>query len=150
MPPRKKGTNPNGNKSDKNFQDFKKHLEETAKIEAELNEIYEERSKNFAMFGKSQEDIKNILEKNIYIEKLAREIKKDSNRLTNDQKKELLQTQKEIVMLLAVLVKRGTLQSTLIQEMGSVGFAPKRIAELLETSSNNVSVSLHNARKNKK
>ncbi len=64
--------------------------------------------------------------------------------------KELLQTQKEILMLLAVLVKRDKFQSTLIQEMGGVGFTPKRIAELLDTSPNNVSVSLYNSRKNKK
>ena len=63
--------------------------------------------------------------------------------------KELLQTQKEIVMLLAILAKRGTLQSVLIQEMGVVGFSPKRIAELLDTTSNTVNVALSNARKKK-
>ena len=63
--------------------------------------------------------------------------------------KELLQTQKEIVMLLAILAKRGTLQSALIQEMGTVGFSPKRIAELLDTTSNTVNVALSNARKKK-
>ncbi len=63
--------------------------------------------------------------------------------------KELLETQREIVQLLAVLVRRGVLQSTAIQEMGSVGMSPKRIAELLETSPNTVSVALHHARKNK-
>ena len=64
--------------------------------------------------------------------------------------KEILQTQKEIVMLLAILVRRGTLQSIVIQEMGSVGLSPKRIAELLDTSPNTVSVSLHHVRKSKK
>lgn len=63
--------------------------------------------------------------------------------------KELLQAQKETVMLLAILVRRGTLQSTSIQEMGSVGFSPKRIAELLDTSPNTVNVALHHARKTK-
>ncbi len=63
--------------------------------------------------------------------------------------KELLQTQKEMVMLLAILAKRGTLQSALIQEMGTVGFSPKRIAELLDTTSNTVNVALSNARKKK-
>ncbi len=63
--------------------------------------------------------------------------------------KELLETQKETVQLLAILVRRGTLQSTVIQEMGSVGMSPKRIAELLDTSPNTVSVALHHARKNK-
>lgn len=57
---------------------------------------------------------------------------------------------KEIAMLLAILVKRGTLQSTVIQEMGNVGMSPKRIAELLGTSTNTVNVSLHHARKGKK
>lgn len=63
--------------------------------------------------------------------------------------KEILQTLKEIVMLQAILVRRGTLQSTTIQEMGSAGFSPKRIAELLNTSSNTVNVALHHARKAK-
>jgi DNA-directed RNA polymerase specialized sigma24 family protein len=56
----------------------------------------------------------------------------------------------EIVMLLAIQVRRGVLQSTVIQEMSSVGFSPKRISELLNTSSNTVNVALHHARKNKK
>ena len=64
--------------------------------------------------------------------------------------KELLQTQKEIVSLLAVLVRRGVLQSTVIQEMGNAGISPTRIAELLSTSRNTVNVALSNARKNKK
>lgn len=57
---------------------------------------------------------------------------------------------KEIAMLLAILVKRGTLQSTVIHEMGMVGMPPKRIAELLGTSANTVNVALHHARKDKK
>lgn len=61
-----------------------------------------------------------------------------------------LSLQKEIVMLLAILVKRGAVQAKVIQEMGEVGFPPKRIAELLNTTSNTVSVSLHHARKSKK
>lgn len=56
---------------------------------------------------------------------------------------------RETVMLLAILVKRGEVQSAVIQEMDSVGFSPKRIAELLETSPNTVSVALHHARKSK-
>lgn len=63
--------------------------------------------------------------------------------------KELLQIQKETVMLLAILAKRGTLQSALIQEMGAVGFSPKRISELLDTTPNTVNVALSNARKKK-
>lgn len=56
----------------------------------------------------------------------------------------------EIAQLLAILVKRGILQSTVIKEMGDVGMSPKRIAELLGTSTNTVNVALHHARKNKK
>jgi hypothetical protein len=63
---------------------------------------------------------------------------------------EILKTQKEIVMLLALLVRRGVLQAKVIQEMGSVGFSSRRIAELVGTSSNTVSVALHYARKGKK
>lgn len=63
--------------------------------------------------------------------------------------KEFLQTQKEIVMLLAILAKRGAVQTTLIHEMDGVGFSPKRIAELLNTTPNTVSVALSNARKKK-
>ena len=57
---------------------------------------------------------------------------------------------REIARLLAVLVRRGTLQSTVIQELGSVGMSPKRIAELLETSQNTVNVALHHARSKRK
>lgn len=61
--------------------------------------------------------------------------------------KELLQTQKEIVMMLTVLAKRGILQSVLIREMRAAGFLPKRIAELLNTTSNTVNVALSKSRK---
>ena len=64
--------------------------------------------------------------------------------------KEILQTQKEIVSLLAVLVRRGVMQSTVIQEMGNAGISPTRIAELLNTSRNTVNVALSNTRKTKK
>lgn len=64
--------------------------------------------------------------------------------------KENLETQKEIVRLLAILVKRDRTQSTLIAELNKVGFSPKRISELLNTSSNTVSVALHSIRKNNK
>jgi len=57
---------------------------------------------------------------------------------------------KEVAMLLAILVRRGNTQSTVIQEMDSVGMSPKRIAELLGTSGNTVNVALHHARKGKK
>lgn len=64
--------------------------------------------------------------------------------------KDELQALREIAMLLAILVRRNTLQSTVIQEMGNAGMAPKRIAELLGTSANTVNVALHHARKAKK
>lgn len=62
----------------------------------------------------------------------------------NDKQEKLLE---EIVGLLTILVKRDSLQSTTIKEMGSVGFSPKRIAGLLKTSPNAVSVTLHQAKK---
>ena len=64
--------------------------------------------------------------------------------------KDELQALREIAMLLAILVRRNTLQSTVIQEMGNVGMSPKRIAELLGTTPNTVNVALHHARKGKK
>jgi len=63
-----------------------------------------------------------------------------------DNQEQLLQ---EIVGLLTILVKRDALQTTTIKEMGSVGFAPKRIAELLQTSPNAVSVTLHKSKREK-
>ncbi len=56
----------------------------------------------------------------------------------------------EVVKLLTVWLKRGTGQVTLIKELDSVGFKPKRIAELLGTTPNTVNVALHAIRKNKK
>jgi hypothetical protein len=58
-----------------------------------------------------------------------------------------MQESREMVQLLAILVKRGAVQSTVIQEMSSVGMPPKRIAELIGTSQNTVNVALHHARK---
>jgi len=56
---------------------------------------------------------------------------------------------KELVMLFSVLVKRGVSKNTLIQELSEVGFEPKRIAEIVDTTSNTVSVTLHKLRKGK-
>jgi hypothetical protein len=64
--------------------------------------------------------------------------------------KDELQALREIAMLLAILVRRNTVQSAVIQEMGNVGMPPKRIAELLGTTPNTVNVALHHARKDKK
>ncbi|MCL5428935.1 MAG: sigma-70 region 4 domain-containing protein [Chloroflexi bacterium] len=63
---------------------------------------------------------------------------------------ELLQSQKEIVMMLTILAKRGIVKSALIQEMDAVGFPQKRIAELLNTTSNTVNVALNRAKKGKR
>jgi len=42
------------------------------------------------------------------------------------------------------------MQSSLIRELNAVGFKPKRIAELLGTTPNTVSVALHQIKKGKK
>ena len=63
------------------------------------------------------------------------------------ENKELLNTMKELVMLLAVYIKRGVSQTTLINELSEAGFQPKRIAELIGTTSNTVRVALHQAKK---
>ena len=59
----------------------------------------------------------------------------------------LLQRLEEMVRLLAVIAKRGTLQADLIVELGQQGLSPKRIADLVGTSPNAVSVTLHKKRK---
>lgn len=64
--------------------------------------------------------------------------------------KEILQVMEDSVKLLTILVKRNTIQTQLIKEMSDVGFPPKRIGELLKTSSNNVRVSLHYTKNIKK
>lgn len=63
--------------------------------------------------------------------------------------KELREALKEIIMLLAVLVKRGSMQSALIRDLGRFGFKPKRIAELIGTTPNTVRVALHQIKKGK-
>ncbi|OGI82786.1 hypothetical protein A3E95_02195 [Candidatus Nomurabacteria bacterium RIFCSPHIGHO2_12_FULL_44_22b] len=52
--------------------------------------------------------------------------------------------------LLAILVKRNGNQGQIIKEMYNVGFSPKRIAELLQTSSNTVNVAIHLSKKKDK
>jgi DNA-directed RNA polymerase specialized sigma24 family protein len=56
----------------------------------------------------------------------------------------------EAVRLLAILAKRGVSQATIITELNNAGFQPKRIADLLGTTPNTVSVTLHAARKRKR
>lgn len=57
---------------------------------------------------------------------------------------------KEIIALLSIQVKRGVSQSSLVKELSDAGLQPKRIAELMGTTSNTVRVALHSIRKNKK
>ncbi len=64
--------------------------------------------------------------------------------MENNRQEKLLE---EIVGLLTILVRRDSLLTTTMREMGGVGFAPKRIAELLNTTPNAVRVTLHQARK---
>jgi len=56
----------------------------------------------------------------------------------------------EAVRLLAILAKRGMNQTATIAELSNAGFQPKRIAELLGTTANTVSVTLATSRKWKK
>ena len=66
------------------------------------------------------------------------------------ENKETVDLLKEMVALLSIQVKRGVSQSTLIKELSDAGIQPKRIAELMGTTSNTVRVALHAIRKNKK
>lgn len=64
--------------------------------------------------------------------------------------KEILQSIDNMVRLLTILVKRdASNQNQIIKEMNEVGFSPKKIAELLNTSSNTVNVAIHLAKKKK-
>lgn len=68
---------------------------------------------------------------------------------TNKKLDELIELQKEANALLTISLKKETLQSTLIEEMGKAGITPKRIASLLDTTPNTVSVALSKMRKKK-
>lgn len=63
------------------------------------------------------------------------------------ENKESITLLKEIVALLAVQVKRGVSQTTLIGELSDTGFQPKRIAEIVGTTSNTVRVALYHYKK---
>lgn len=69
--------------------------------------------------------------------------------MNTKQLEELIELQKETNALLAISLKKDTLKSTLIEEMGKVGISPKRIASLLDTTQNTVNVSLSKNRKKK-
>ena len=66
------------------------------------------------------------------------------------ENKESITILKEVAALLAIQVKRGVSQTTLIKELGDVGFQPKRIAEIVGTTSNTVRVALHHYKKSSK
>ncbi len=65
----------------------------------------------------------------------------------DDQHLEVL---REISKLLVVNLKREANQTDLIIELDKSGFTPKRIAELLGTTANTVSVALSQKKKKKK
>jgi hypothetical protein len=63
---------------------------------------------------------------------------------------QLVQKLDEMIKLLAIIGRRGAKQSELIQELGELGFGPKRIAELVGTTPNVVSVTLFKNRRSSK
>ena len=60
---------------------------------------------------------------------------------------EVSQQLRRIVRLLTVLATKGMSQKDQITVLASAGFQPKEIAELLNTTPNTVSVTLHSLRK---
>jgi hypothetical protein len=56
-------------------------------------------------------------------------------------------TEKEIVALLALLVRNGRTQVELISDLDKIGFGQKRIAELVGTTPNTVNVTLNTLKK---
>jgi DNA-directed RNA polymerase specialized sigma24 family protein len=55
----------------------------------------------------------------------------------------------EMVKLLAIIARRSLSQTELILQLKGLGFAPKRIAELVGTTPNVVSVTLHKSKRGK-
>lgn len=64
-----------------------------------------------------------------------------------DDNKDLILVLKEVAALLAIQVKRGVSQTTLIRELSAAGFQPKKIAEIVGTTANTVRVTLHHYKK---
>ena len=64
--------------------------------------------------------------------------------MNNDER--ILERLDELVKLMAIIAKRGARQAELIHELGDQSFGPKRIAELVGTTPNTVSVALHKKR----
>jgi len=69
------------------------------------------------------------------------------NKQTIEKLDELIELQKEVVGLLTIRLQQDNMQSTMIQKMGRVGIRPKRIAALLNTTSNTVNVALSKSKK---
>jgi hypothetical protein len=67
-----------------------------------------------------------------------------------DTDEETVEQLKRIVRLLTVLVTKDMTQREQIQLLSSVGFAPKDVADLIETTPNTVSVTLSAIRKGDK
>ena len=63
------------------------------------------------------------------------------------ENKEIINLLKEIVALLSVPIKRGVSQTTIIKELNDAGIQPKRIAEIVGTTSNTVRVAIHHYKK---
>lgn len=64
---------------------------------------------------------------------------------------ELEESLEDIARLLAVLVRRtGDSQAEVIRELSGVGMAPRRIASLLGTTPNTVSVTLSKSKRGRK
>ena len=59
----------------------------------------------------------------------------------------LNQKMEEMVRLLAIMARRSVSQTDLIVQLHAQGFSPKRIAELVGTSPNVVSVTLHKSKR---
>jgi NADH:ubiquinone oxidoreductase subunit F (NADH-binding) len=64
--------------------------------------------------------------------------------------KEVLEELRKITKLLVVLVTEDMKQKDQIRNLDRVGFQPKEIAELIDTTPNTVRVALHDIRKKKK
>jgi hypothetical protein len=66
-----------------------------------------------------------------------------------DQQEQVIAKLDEMVALLALIARRGIRQSDLINELSALGFGPKRIAQLVGTTPNAVSVTLHKTKRRK-
>lgn len=70
--------------------------------------------------------------------------------MTSEQLDDVLSELRKIVRLLSILVTKDLSQREQIALLASAGFQPKEIAELIGTTPNTVSVTLHSVRKRAK